>query len=43
MSIVIHGMPASVCTRRVMAVLEELEAPYEIQVVDVLSGMNNVS
>ncbi|PKK50312.1 hypothetical protein CI102_5301 [Trichoderma harzianum] len=41
MSIVIHGMPASVCTRRVMAVLEELEVPYKIKVVDVLSGMNN--
>lgn len=43
MSVVIHGMPASVCTRRVMAVLEELEVPYNIKVVDVLSGMNNVS
>ncbi|QYS97833.1 hypothetical protein H0G86_005044 [Trichoderma simmonsii] len=41
MSVVIHGMPASVCTRRVMAVLEELEVPYNIKVVDVLSGMNN--
>ncbi|KAL7781866.1 thioredoxin-like protein [Trichoderma afarasin] len=41
MSIVIHGMPAFVCTRRVMAVLEELEVPYKIKVVDVLSGMNN--